>query len=278
MTDQYAVIGHPVAHSRSPGIHAQFARATGHDLAYGRILAPPEGFRAAVLEFRVRGGRGLNVTLPFKHQAWDFVDARAGHAADAGAVNTIDFREDGSVGYNTDGIGLVTDIERNLGLPIRGKRVLMMGAGGASHGAMPALLAAAPGCVVVANRTPDKAAALVARFREKAGACALQALPYEKLKGAQFELVINATSAGLSGRMPQLPERIFEPAALAYDMVYGRVTPFMKFAESCGARAVDGLGMLVEQAAESFFIWRGVRPATKPVIDRLRLEGGGTKA
>ena len=270
MSDRYAVIGHPVEHSRSPAIHAAFARATGQDLAYGRILAPLEGFEAAALEFRAAGGRGLNVTLPFKHAAWNLVDARAGHAADSGAVNTIDFRGRESVGYNTDGIGLVTDIERNLGIPIHGKRVLLMGAGGASHGVMPALLAARAERVVVANRTPDKAVALVARFGQGAGSRALEALAYDRLAGGRFDLVINATSAGLTGAMPRLPEGIFAPGALAYDMVYGRETPFMKFAQDRGARAVDGLGMLVEQAAESFLIWRGVRPETKPVIEMLR--------
>jgi shikimate dehydrogenase len=270
MTDRYAVIGNPVEHSRSPSIHEAFAHATGQDLAYGRIRAPLDGFRAAVLAFKAAGGRGLNVTLPFKHEAWNFVEVRAGHAAEAGAVNTIDFSEDRSVGHNTDGLGLVTDIERNLGCAIGGKRVLLMGAGGASHGAMPALLAARPERVVVANRTADKAAALVGRFQKRSSTAVLEAVPYGQLGGSRFEIVINATSAGLAGEMPPLPDGVFGPAALAYDMVYGQLTPFMKFARGCGARAVDGLGMLVEQAAESFLIWRGVRPATKPVIDMLR--------
>jgi shikimate dehydrogenase len=270
MTDQYAVIGNPVEHSRSPSIHEAFARATGQDLAYGRIRAPLDGFKAAVLAFRAAGGRGLNVTLPFKHEAWDVVDVRSGHAAEAGAVNTIDFREDGSIGHNTDGVGLVTDIERNLGFPIRGARVLLMGAGGASHGAMPALLGAGPARVVVANRTPQKAVALATRFQRAVGAPVLDAIPYDNLGGLRFDIVINATSAGLEGEMPPLPGGVFAPDALAYDMVYGRLTPFMNFALGCGARAVDGLGMLVEQAAESFLIWRGIRPATQPVIDMLR--------
>jgi shikimate dehydrogenase len=270
MTDRYAVIGNPVEHSRSPAIHEAFARATGQDVAYGRIRAPLDGFRAAVVAFRAAGGRGLNVTLPFKHEAWDFVDARAGHAAEAGAVNTIDFRDGKAIGHNTDGVGLVTDIERNLGCAISGKSLLLMGAGGASHGAMPALLAAGPERIVVANRTADKAATLVARFQKRSSTTALEAAPYDRLVGSRFEIVINATSAGLAGEMPPLPGGIFRPEALAYDMVYGQPTPFMKFAQGCGARAVDGLGMLVEQAAESFRIWRGMRPATKPVIDMLR--------
>lgn len=274
MMDSYAVIGNPVEHSRSPAIHAAFARAAGHGLTYGRIRAPLDGFRAAVLEFKAAGGRGLNVTLPFKHQAWDFVDARAGHAAACGAVNTIDFREGRSVGHNTDGIGLVTDIERNLGFPIEGKRVLLMGAGGASHGVMPALLAARPERVVIANRTLDRARALAARFDNAVGR-ALEALAYDQLGGTRFELVVNATSAGLSGAMPALPDGIFAPEALAYDMVYGQTTPFMTFAHGRGARAADGLGMLVEQAAESFFIWRGVRPETAPVIRALRQKAEG---
>ena len=271
MTDQYAVIGNPVEHSLSPQIHDQFARATGQDLTYGRILAPLEGFRDAVLAFRAAGGKGLNVTLPFKHEAWRVAGVRSGFALAAGAVNTLSF-EGGSIeGHNTDGIGLVRDLMQNLRAGIRGKRVLLMGAGGASYGVMEPLLREQPESVVVANRTLEKAVELVGYF-EKLQSCAPQgfsARAYGALAGTQFDILINATSAGLEGAMPPLPEGIFAPGVLAYDMVYARRTPFLDFARARGARIADGLGMLVEQAAESFFIWRGVRPETAPVIRAL---------
>jgi shikimate dehydrogenase len=275
MTDRYAVIGNPVEHSLSPAIHAEFARATGQDLDYGRLLAPLEGFRAAALDFRDAGGRGLNVTLPFKQEAWRLADTHSDAARAAGAVNTLKF-EDGRIhGHNTDGAGLSRDLKDNLACAIRGRRVLLMGAGGAVYGVMEPLLRELPQSVTVANRTLDKAVALVAHFGKlhKFAAHGVAARPYEALAGERFDIVVNATSAGLADSMPPLPRDSFAPGALAYDMVYGRRTLFMRFAAECGARAVDGLGMLVEQAAESFFIWRGVRPATKPVIDRLRREG-----
>ena len=277
MTDQYAVIGNPVEHSLSPAIHAEFARASGQNLAYRRILAPLDGFRAAALGFRDEGGKGLNVTLPFKHEAWKLVDAHPGFAMDAGAVNTIAFQDGRIVGHNTDGVGLVRDLKENLGSPIRGRRLLLMGSGGATYGVMEPLLRELPDSIVVANRTLDKAVALVGYFDkfQKFAAHGITARPYSALAGARFDIVINATSAGLADVMPPLPGDIFAPGALAYEMVYGRRTLFMKFAQEHGAKAADGLGMLVEQAAESFFIWRGVRPETKPVIARLRQEGGG---
>lgn len=280
MTDQYAVIGNPVEHSLSPRIHAEFARATGQDIAYGRILAPRGGLREAVFAFRAAGGKGLNVTLPFKHEAWHLAGVRSGFALAAGAVNTLSFEGESVVGHNTDGIGLVRDLTHNLRIAARGKRVLLMGAGGASYGVMEPLLRGQPETVVVANRTLEKAIELVGHF-EKLQSCALQgfsARSYAALAGAQFDIVINATSAGLEGAMPALPEGVFAAGALAYDMVYARRTPFLEFAQQRGARVSDGTGMLVEQAAESFFIWRGVRPETKPVIDRLRQEGGGRRA
>jgi shikimate dehydrogenase len=274
MTDHYAVVGNPVAHSVSPAIHAEFARQTGQDLDYARLLAPRDGFRSAVLKFRDGGGKGVNVTLPFKHEAWKLVTVHAGDALDAGAVNTIDFRNGRITGYNTDGIGLVTDLEQNLKFPIRNKRVLLMGAGGASYGVMHPILNARPELLVVANRTRDKAIALVAHFRKFARLAlrGMSAQPYQELGASQFDLVINATSAGLSGEMPALPPGIFAAGALAYEMVYGKHTPFMKFAAAQGARVADGLGMLVEQAAAAFFIWRGVRPDTAPVIALLKRE------
>jgi shikimate dehydrogenase len=281
MTDKYAVIGNPVEHSFSPLIHAEFARAAGQDIAYGRILATLDGFRTAALEFRDTGGRGLNVTLPFKHEAWRLADARVGYAQAAGAVNTLEFEGGRIAGHNTDGIGLVRDLVENLGCPVGGRRVLLAGAGGASYGVMEPLLRERPAMLVVANRTPEKAASLVGHFEKLSASLGIRSLAwlsYDRLQSDHFDIVINATSAGLADAMPPLPGGVFAPGALAYDMVYGRRTPFMRFAADCGARAVGGLGMLVEQAAESFRIWRGVRPATKRVIDWLRREGGELRA
>ena len=272
MTDQYAVIGNPVEHSLSPVIHAEFARATGQDISYGRLLAPLDTFRTAALEFRERGGKGLNVTLPFKQEAWRLADSHAPGALVAGAVNTLKFEDGRIAGHNTDGIGLTRDLKDNLGCLIRGRRILLMGAGGAVYGVMEPLLRELPQVVVVANRTLEKAVALVGHFEklQKFSSHGITARPYGALTGLRFDIVINATSAGLTDVMPPLPRDVFAPGALAYDMVYGRSTLFMRFAFECGARAADGLGMLVEQAAESFFIWRGVRPATKPVMAMLR--------
>ncbi len=274
MRDRYAVVGNPVGHSKSPQIHAAFARQTGQDIAYDRLLAPLDGFEAAVRQFFREGGHGLNVTVPFKREAWDLVDACEGGALAAEAVNTIRRAGNRLIGYNTDGAGLVTDLEHNLGTAIAGRRVLLMGAGGAAHGVVQPLLERHPESLVVANRSTDKAQALVRHFQQFASLApaGLSASAYEALAGRQFDLVVNATSAGLDGAMPALPERLFAPGALAYDMVYGRETPFLAFARACGTRCADGLGMLVEQAAESFLIWRGVRPQTAPVIAQLRSE------
>ncbi len=279
MTDRYAVIGNPVEHSLSPEIHAAFARATGQDLDYGRLRAPLDGFRATALGFRDAGGKGLNVTLPFKQEAWRLADTHSDGARAAGAVNTLKFEGGRIHGHNTDGAGLTRDLKDNLACAIRGRRVLLMGAGGAVYGVMEPLLRELPQSVIVANRTLDKAAALVAHFGKlhKFAAHGVTAVTYAALAGSRFDIVVNATSAGLADVMPPLPRDVFAPGALAYEMVYGRQTLFMRFATECGARAVDGLGMLVEQAAESFLIWRGVRPATKPVIDRLRGEGRGER-
>ena len=277
MTDRYAVIGHPVEHSLSPRIHAAFARASGQDLSYDRVLAPLDGFRAAALAFRDAGGRGLNVTLPFKHEAWTLAESHSDYARGARAVNTLVFADGRIAGHNTDGIGLARDLRDNLGCPVRGRRVLLMGAGGAVYGVMESLLREQPQRIVVANRTLDKAEALVAHFvnLHRLAPGGVSACPYGALAGTRFDIVVNATSAGLGDAMPPLPRDIFEPAALAYEMVYGRETPFMRFAAGRGARAADGLGMLVEQAAESFHIWRGVRPDTQPVIRLLRQKDEG---
>lgn len=274
MTDKYAVIGNPVAHSKSPLIHAEFARQSGQDISYSALPAPLDGFKEVVLKFRDAGGKGVNVTVPFKQAAWYLVQAHSAYAMGAGAVNTIEFREEKIVGHNTDGVGLVRDIKNNLQYETKGKRVLLMGAGGASYGVMEPLLREQPEQLIVANRTMEKAISLVGHF-EKFQSFAVRgvsARPYDGLENAQFDLVINATSAGLSDAMPSLPVGVFASGALAYDMVYGRRTPFLELARAQGARTADGTGMLVEQAAESFFIWRGVRPETAPVIARLRGE------
>ena len=276
MTDQYAVIGNPVEHSLSPEIHAAFARETGQDISYGRLLAPLDAFAAAVAKFRDEGGSGLNVTLPFKHEAWRLSRAQ-GAAQAAKAVNTLKCGAGEVLGYNTDGPGLVRDLTVNLARELRGRRVLLMGAGGATYGVMEPLLNERPAELVVANRTEQKAHEVVASFARVAATLAaaeVTACGYDGLRGRQFDIVINATSAGLAGAMPSLPGAVFAPDALAYDMVYGRATPFLAFAAALGARACDGLGMLVEQAAESFFFWRGVRPTTKPLIARLRAQTG----
>jgi len=274
VSDRYAVIGNPVGHSRSPQIHEAFARQTGQDITYDRLLAPLDAFEATVRRFFREGGHGLNVTVPFKREAWDLVDICEGGALAAVAVNTIRRSGNQLIGYNTDGIGLVTDLVHNLGTRIAGRRVLLMGAGGASHGVMQPLLEQRPDLLVVANRTLDKAESMVRHFH-RFGALAAQgvsARPYAALAGLQFDLVVNATSAGLEGEMPTLPDTLFAPGAMAYDMVYGRETQFLGFARARGAICADGLGMLVEQAAESFLIWRGVRPQSAPVIALLRSE------
>jgi shikimate dehydrogenase len=262
MSDRYAVIGNPVAHSKSPAIHAEFARATGQDIDYGRIEAPRDGFAQAVERFRASGGKGLNVTLPFKHEAFRLCERTTDRARLAQAVNTMRFAD--SLGDNTDGVGLARDLSDNLGVGLKGKSILLLGAGGAAQGVVGALLEAGAARLVIANRTVSRAEILARRF-PGTSACG-----YEALAGERFDLVINATSAGLAGESPPLPSGMLSRNTFAYDMVYGRDTPFLAAARKAGARAADGLGMLVEQAAESFFIWRGVRPATRPVLARLR--------
>jgi shikimate dehydrogenase len=280
MTDRYAVIGNPIAHSKSPQIHRMFAAQTGQDIGYEAILAPLDGFAATVERLRNEGYQGCNVTVPFKFEASRIVsditkealDAfDAGHKADA--VNTLDFRDGKIIGYNTDGIGLVRDITDNLNFRIAGKQILLMGAGGAAYGVLHPLLDQQPKEMAIANRTLNKAVQFKKTVEHNArfSTTSISVSDYPSLLGKQFDLVINATSTGLTDEMPPLPPGVFAPGALAYEMMYGRETPFMKFAKQHGARTVDGLGMLVEQAAESFFIWRGVRPDTAPVIAALRL-------
>ena len=265
MADRYAVIGNPVAHSKSPWIHAEFARQTCQDMAYERIEAPLHGFADTVAAFRAAGGRGANVTVPFKEQAYKYCgNAVSERAGAAGVVNTLLFEEGAVRGDNTDGVGLLRDITVNLGRAIAGRRVLLMGAGGAAQGVVGPLLSIRPQLLVVANRTAGKARALAQRYGAASGG------GYEELGGAQFDLLINATSAGLADESAQLPPGAFATGALGYDMVYGRDTPFLAMARAAGAEAHDGTGMLVEQAAESFRIWRGVAPDTRAVLAALR--------
>ena len=271
MTDRYAVIGNPVAHSQSPRIHAMFAKALCQDIGYGSILGRPGHFADDVRDFRRAGGRGLNVTVPFKLDAFALATQRSDRATEAGAVNTLKFAGEAIVGDNTDGAGLVRDIRDNLGFAIAGARVLLMGAGGAARGALLPLLAERPQRIAIANRTVAKALELAARFAPHAGGVALAGGSYADA-GGSFDLVINATSASLVDAIPPVVTGVFAKGALAYDMVYGaRAERFIADSLARGAaRATDGLGMLVEQAAESFFLWRGVRPATAPVRAALR--------
>lgn len=272
MTDAYAVIGNPVAHSKSPRIHQAFARQTGQDLAYEAILAPPGEFAPVTDAFRSRGGRGVNITVPFKLDAFRYASSHTARAARAGAVNTLRFDGREALGDNTDGAGLVTDLEQNLARTLRGRRVLLMGAGGAARGVLLPILERGPAVLVIANRTAGRALELRARFPEFA---ALEGCGYDALAGRSFEIVVNATSASLGDEPVPLPAGVFAPGALAYDMMYGEgLTRFLRTARAQGAGQVaDGLGMLVEQAAESFRLWRGVRPDTRPVLEELRREG-----
>ena len=272
MPDRYAVIGNPVQHSKSPQIHAAFARQTGEDIEYTRLLAPEGGFRDAVAAFRAGGGKGLNVTLPFKLEAAAIATRLSERARRAGAANFLRFDESGMAADNTDGVGLARDLAGNLGAQIAGARLLLVGAGGAARGVMQALLDAAPVSLHVVNRTADRARALAKLFADPARAVQPVGGGLVDVGGLQFDLVINATSAGIAGEVPALAQNIFAAGSLAYDMVYGAgPTAFMKFAQAQGCgRAADGLGMLVEQAAESFFLWRGVRPETAPVLAHLR--------
>jgi shikimate dehydrogenase len=269
MTDRYAVIGNPIAHSKSPQIHKMFAEQTGQDISYEAILAPLDGFAATVERLRKEGYKGCNITVPFKFEAYQLAKEFHEYVYAARAVNTLKFDGDTILGNNTDGTGLVRDIQSNLGITLNNKRVLLIGAGGAAYGvALP--LRDAGAILKIVNRTADKAQALASGL--KSNNTNISGCSFDDLAGHQFDVVINATSAGLTDSELPLPPAIFAPGALAYDMMYGRETPFMKFARKQGAAIVsDGLGMLVEQAAESFFIWRGIRPETAPVIAALRL-------
>lgn len=272
MTDQYAVIGNPIGHTKSPLIHGIFAEETQQDMRYTAIegpVAPQDAFADVVQAFAAAGGKGMNVTAPFKLKAFAMADERSERATLAGAANALKFEAGRILAENFDGIGLVRDIEANLGLPMAGKRVLMLGAGGAARGALLPFLAACPAELVIANRGVDKAQALVAQVGPRGP---LRACSYADLAVmGRFDLVVNATSASLTGDLPPVPPSVFSPEGMAYELAYGKgLTPFLRLARNAGVqRIADGVGMLVEQAAEAFAWWRGVRPQTRSVIDQL---------
>ncbi|MFN2309662.1 MAG: shikimate dehydrogenase [Gammaproteobacteria bacterium] len=275
--DRYAVMGNPIGHSQSPLIHRQFAAQTGQRLSYEAILVDPDRFEAAVAEFRAAGGKGLNVTVPFKQAAWQLARQHTPRAQRAGAVNTLWWDAQGALhGDTTDGVGLIHDLRDNLGLTLAGQRVLLVGAGGAARGVLEPLLQERPADLVIVNRTVDTARGLAAAFVDLGP---VTGCGFAELGDAAFDLVINATAAGLSGQVPPLPASVFAPGAWAYDMLYAHApTAFVRWSLAHGAdRASDGLGMLVEQAAESFWIWREVRPATAPVIAGLRAPAAGAQ-
>ncbi|GED23041.1 shikimate dehydrogenase [Halomonas halmophila] len=269
MNDRYCVFGHPIGHSKSPVIHAAFAAQTGEALEYTAIEAPLDDFAGAWRAFIAEGGRGANVTVPFKESAHRLCDTLSERARRAGAVNTLSLGASGEThGDTTDGLGLVGDLHRH-DAAIAGKRVLVLGAGGAVRGVLEPLLEAGPASLFIANRTAARAEALAADFADLG---AVTGGGYDTVRGP-FDLVINGTSASLAGDLPPLPDDLFAAGGVAYDMMYGaEPTVFLRWAGERGARGIDGLGMLVGQAAESFALWRGRRPEVTPVLERLRRE------
>jgi shikimate dehydrogenase len=270
VTDRYAVIGNPIGHTKSPLIHGLFAQATGQDIEYTAIEGQPGQFAHAVDAFRASGGLGMNVTAPFKLNAFGYATERSERAQLAGAVNAMKFEGERVLAENFDGVGLLRDITHNLGCPVKGKRVLLLGAGGAARGALLPFLAAQPGQLVIANRTVDKAQGLAAQLATQGP---VTGCGYQSLGHQAFDMVLNATSASLRGELPPVPASVFAPDCVAYELAYGRgLTPFLRLAQNAGVqRLADGVGMLAEQAAEAFAWWRGVRPDTRAVIDRLTL-------
>lgn len=274
-SDRYAVIGHPVSHSLSPTIHTRFARQTGEDLEYGRLEPAEDGFDEAATAFFADGGRGLNVTVPFKAEARAWCDRVSDRAGRAGVVNTLTLQANGWVaGDNTDGIGLVRDLTVNLDLGLAGFRILLIGAGGAARGALEPLLGEMPADIVIANRTPARAEDLAGAFADDGPVrgCGFEALGHEPA----FDVIINASAASLGGALPPIPSTTVARGGAVYDMMYGpKAEPFLVWGRDAGAATVaDGLGMLIEQAAESFHIWRGVRPETANVLAALRADAG----
>ncbi len=269
MTDRYGVIGHPISHSKSPVIHRLFAAQTGEDMSYDAFDVAPEDLEARLKALAREGIRGLNVTVPHKATVAQLVDQLTDRAHLAQAVNTVIVDADGRLdGDNTDGVGLLTDLRDNLGVRLKGARILILGAGGATRGIVPALLGSGPAQLCIANRNIERARELATHF-ERLGSIATHR--FEELAGPAYDLVINATAAGLQGDVPPIPATTIGPETTCYDLSYAMTgTPFIGWARRLGARqAWQGWGMLVEQAAEAFFIWRGVRPDTRPVLDKL---------
>jgi shikimate dehydrogenase len=268
--DRYAVVGFPVKHSWSPFIHGMFAKQTGQALTYTRMEVTPENLNREVEEFFGNGGRGLNITVPHKQAACLLARFRTPRAEIAGAVNTIAAQSDGLLGDNTDGAGLVTDLTVNLGLPLENTRILLLGAGGAARGVLGPLLGAAPEYLEIANRNAERASDLATEFATlgELRGCGFDAIT----TSGHFDLVLNATSASLQETIPPVPPSVIGPTTLCYDMAYGKGdTAFTRWAKNAGAgRAETGWGMLVEQAAEAFFLWRGIKPETKPVLDAVK--------
>jgi shikimate dehydrogenase len=266
--DRYVVIGNPVSHSLSPAIHASFAKAEGEAIDYRALLVPLGEFAGHARRFFDAGGRGANVTLPFKVDAFDFADEKSERAQLAGAANVLSQREGRIEADNTDGAGLVVDLTANLRVQLRGRRVLMLGAGGAARGVIAPLLELRPACLVIANRTSGRAREIAQRF---AALGPVEAAGLDEIPRQPYDLVINATSTSTRGESLALPAHVLGAGTLAYDMAYGlSARAFLDQARRFGARACDGLGMLVEQAAESYLLWRGRRPATRPVLEELR--------
>jgi shikimate dehydrogenase len=274
MTDKFAVVGNPIDFSKSPFIHMSFAQSTQQDIAYTKILAPLGAFKETVDQFRRNGGKGINITAPFKLDAFEYATQRSAAAELAGAANALRFEGDQVVAENFDGVGLVRDVVHNLGHPLKGKKVLLLGAGGAARGALLPFLAEAPQLLVIANRTLSKADELANIARQNTeGRVEVQAMALADLQGMAFDVVFNATSASLHAELPAVPATVFGPDALAYELAYAKgLTPFLRLAQNAGVRHLaDGVGMLAEQAAEAFAWWRGVRPDTRAVIEKLKV-------
>ncbi|MFW5450241.1 MAG: shikimate dehydrogenase [Methylophagaceae bacterium] len=269
MTDHYAVIGNPISHSKSPLIHTEFAKQTHQDLDYIARKIPLNGFVEGLQQLQAEGFKGINITIPFKEHAWEYITNKSGPAQRAGAINTITFNDDGSLyGDNTDGIGLCRDLVENHNIILNNKRILLLGAGGAARGVIEPLLNYQPSQLVIANRTASKAKYLATLFSEFSD---IRGGGFDDLSG-QFDVIINATAASLQGEVPSLPDNILAENASCYDMMYSDTdTAFITWAKQYGvANAIDGLGMLIEQAAEAFQIWRGIKPETQAVINLIR--------
>ncbi|WP_437674066.1 shikimate dehydrogenase [Sorangium sp. So ce131] len=272
MTDRYAIIGNPIAQAKSPALQTAFAKQRNQDMVYGAILGALDGFVAAVREFQESGGKGMNITMPFKLEAFAMADELTPRGRAAGAINMFTFREGGSIlGDNTDGVGILRDITHNLGRSLEGARVLLLGAGGAVRGALLPLFEEQPAEVFIANRTASKAAELAAEFGAQAGAVRLAGGGFADIAG-RFDVIINGSASSMTNEVPPLPAGVWDKGSLAYDMAYKKEpTAFVRAAQAAGVgQTADGLGMVVEQGAECFFLWRGMRPDTAPVIAALR--------